>query len=99
MSLVFWFLQMFGRRSKQDEEEPLLPNKREALEDYQTLPHLQASPNISQQREWLHIDQAGNIWSINNWKPDFLIDKLLNPGGDGILIFVGLAAPPVSRGF
>ena len=20
------------------------------------------------------IDQAGNIWSINNWKPDFDID-------------------------
>ena len=41
------------------------------------------------------IDQAGNIWSINNWKPDFDIDTLGgNPGGDGIIIFVGLAAPP-----
>lgn len=40
------------------------------------------------------IDQAGNVWSINNWKPDFLVDALLNPGGDGILIFVGLATPP-----
>jgi len=41
------------------------------------------------------IDQAGNIWSINNWKPDFDIDtKGENPGGDGIIIFVGLAAPP-----
>ncbi len=40
------------------------------------------------------IDQAGNIWSINNWKPDFDIDILSNPGGDGIIIFVGLAAPP-----
>ena len=40
------------------------------------------------------IDQAGNIWSINNWKPDFDIDVSSNPGGDGIIIFVGLAPPP-----
>src|SRR6266487_4597692 len=40
------------------------------------------------------IDRAGNVWSINNWKPDFDIDILSNPGGDGIIIFVGLAAPP-----
>ncbi len=43
------------------------------------------------------IDQAGNVWSINNWKPDFDIDMLLNPGGDGILIFVGLAAPLMAQ--
>jgi hypothetical protein len=43
------------------------------------------------------IDQAGNIWSINNWKPDFDIDTIgQNPGGDGIIIFVGLAPPPRS---
>jgi hypothetical protein len=43
----------------------------------------------------LRIDQAGNIWSVNNWKPDFSIDTVGgNPGGDGIIIFVGLAAPP-----
>jgi sugar lactone lactonase YvrE len=40
------------------------------------------------------IDQAGNIWSINNWKPDIDIDVCCNPGGDGAVIFVGLAAPP-----
>jgi len=40
------------------------------------------------------IDQAGNLWTINNYKPDFDIDVLSNPGGDGIVIFVGLAAPP-----
>ncbi|MGC1323201.1 MAG: hypothetical protein WA849_13535 [Candidatus Udaeobacter sp.] len=40
------------------------------------------------------IDQAGNIWSLNNWKPDFDIDASSNPGGDGIIIFVGLAVPP-----
>ncbi len=42
----------------------------------------------------LVIDQAGNIWSLNNWKPDFDIDVSSNPGGDGIIIFVGLAVPP-----
>jgi hypothetical protein len=42
----------------------------------------------------LGIDQAGNIWSLNNWKPDFDIDTIgQNPGGDGIIIFVGLASP------
>lgn len=40
------------------------------------------------------IDQAGNVWSLNNWKPDFDIDIASNPGGDGIIIFVGLAPPP-----
>jgi hypothetical protein len=39
------------------------------------------------------IDQAGNIWSVNNFKPDFDVDAI-NPGGDGIIIFVGLAVPP-----
>jgi streptogramin lyase len=43
------------------------------------------------------IDQAGNIWSLNNWKPDFDIDASLNPGGDGIIIFVGLAPPPTTH--
>ena len=43
------------------------------------------------------IDQAGNIWSINNWKPDVDIDFTVNPGGDGIVIFVGLAAPPTTQ--
>jgi hypothetical protein len=41
------------------------------------------------------IGQAGNVWSINNSEPDFDIDVASNPGGDGIVIFVGLAAPPV----
>ena len=46
----------------------------------------------------LGIDQAGNIWSINNWKPDFYIDTIgMNPGGDGIVIFVGLAPPPTTQ--
>lgn len=40
------------------------------------------------------IDQAGNIWSLNNWKPDFDFDLCCDPGGDGVVIFVGLAAPP-----
>jgi hypothetical protein len=43
------------------------------------------------------IDQAGNIWTVNNWKPDIDIDFGGNPGGDGIVIFVGLAAPPTTQ--
>ena len=47
----------------------------------------------------LQIDSAGNIWTFNNWKPDFDTDfgsdtVQGNPGGDGIVIFVGLAPPP-----
>ena len=49
---------------------------------------------VASYTEGLEFNQAGNIWSINNWKPDFDIDILSNPGGDGIIIFVGLAAPP-----
>jgi sugar lactone lactonase YvrE len=40
------------------------------------------------------IDRAGNVWATNNWKPDFTVD-LVNSGGDGICIFVGLAKPKV----
>ena len=47
------------------------------------------------------IDQAGNVWALNNWKPSFDVDMPLpptqanpgNPGGDGVVIFVGLAKP------
>ena len=46
----------------------------------------------------VNIDQAGNLWFINNWKPDFYIDTIGgNPGGDGIIIFVGLAPPPTTQ--
>lgn len=41
------------------------------------------------------IDQAGNVWVLNNWKPNFDAD-LINPGGDGVVIFVGMAKPGVS---
>ncbi|MFL6214249.1 MAG: hypothetical protein ACJ74J_10210 [Blastocatellia bacterium] len=43
------------------------------------------------------IDQAGNVWAVNNWKPNFDTDASAatgNPGGDGIVIFLGLAKPP-----
>jgi len=46
------------------------------------------------------IDQAGNVWAINNWKPNFDADvspETGNPGGDGIVIFVGLAKPPIKK--
>lgn len=40
------------------------------------------------------IDRAGNLWALNNWKNKFAVDFVENPGGDGVVIFVGLAAPP-----
>jgi hypothetical protein len=40
------------------------------------------------------VDAAGNVWTCNNWKPDFDNDTIGgNPGGDGILIWIGLAKP------
>ena len=46
------------------------------------------------------VDMAGNVWVTNNWKPSTVVDVLGipmdpggNPGGDGIVIFVGMAAP------
>ncbi|HEX6096782.1 MAG TPA: hypothetical protein VF432_10700 [Thermoanaerobaculia bacterium] len=47
----------------------------------------------------LQVDAAGNVWTCNNWKPNFTADnKGGNPGGDGIVIFVGVATPVVPRG-
>ena len=46
------------------------------------------------------IDQAGNVWAMNNWKPNFDVDiagDKANPGGDGIVISVGLAKPPTKK--
>lgn len=40
-----------------------------------------------------HIDRAGNLWVTNNWKPSLLIDATTNPGGDGMVVFIGLAKP------
>lgn len=43
------------------------------------------------------IDQAGNVWVVNNWKPRFRTNfppDTGNPGGEGVVIFVGLAKPP-----
>ncbi|HYC58507.1 MAG TPA: hypothetical protein VEK79_02985 [Thermoanaerobaculia bacterium] len=53
----------------------------------------------------VNIDAAGNVWTCNNWKPDFNTDLFgdplngvaANPGGDGMVIFVGLAKPPRNR--
>ncbi|NOQ72114.1 MAG: hypothetical protein GQ574_08940 [Crocinitomix sp.] len=39
------------------------------------------------------IDGAGNLWVMNNWKPSATIDLLENPGGDGVVIFLGVASP------
>ncbi|MCH9651470.1 MAG: hypothetical protein K0U98_24805 [Deltaproteobacteria bacterium] len=40
------------------------------------------------------VDRAGNLWACNNWKPSAAIDVVQgDPGGDGMVIFVGVAAP------
>lgn len=47
------------------------------------------------------IDAAGNVWVVNNWKPRFATafpPNEGNPGGDGVVIFVGLARPPRPTG-
>ena len=44
----------------------------------------------------VNADMAGNIWAANNWKPSIFNDvnpNDANPGGDGMVIFVGVAAP------
>lgn len=41
----------------------------------------------------IRVDAAGNVWVTNNWKPDFEVDVTNNPGGDGIVVFLGLAYP------
>jgi hypothetical protein len=44
----------------------------------------------------VNADMAGHIWAANNWKPSAYIDGVSsdpNPGGDGMVIFVGLGAP------
>lgn len=39
-------------------------------------------------------DRAGNLWVSNNWKPNFNSNVFGgNPGGDGMVIFIGIAAP------
>lgn len=40
------------------------------------------------------VDAAGNLWVTNNWKPSGAIDTAGgNPGGDGIVVFLGVASP------
>ena len=41
----------------------------------------------------INVDCAGNIWTCNNWKPCFFSDNFINPGGDGMVVFIGLASP------
>ena len=38
------------------------------------------------------VDPSGNLWGTNNWK---VVPPANNPGGDAIVIFVGIAAPLV----
>lgn len=41
----------------------------------------------------VNVDAAGNVWAANNWKPSWVIDVAKNPGGDAMVVFVGLATP------
>jgi hypothetical protein len=41
----------------------------------------------------VEIDGAGNLWAMNNWKPAATVDVTANPGGDGVVIFIGVAEP------
>lgn len=43
-----------------------------------------------------NIDRAGNLWAINNWKPSGINDLTENPGGDGAVIFIGVAKPIIT---
>lgn len=38
----------------------------------------------------LGLDSSGNVWVTNNWKQ---IPARINPGGDGLVAFIGLASP------
>lgn len=60
------------------------------------------SYNPLMRQTFVLIDSAGNVWVTNNWKvepvegpsiPGNLKPSGLNPGGDGVVAFVGLAKP------
>ena len=38
------------------------------------------------------IDGAGNLWALNNWKPSLINNLTKNPGGDGAVVFIGVAS-------
>lgn len=38
------------------------------------------------------IDTGGNLWALNNWKPSLINNFTQNPGGDGVVVFIGLAS-------
>lgn len=38
----------------------------------------------------VQVDPSGNLWVTNNWK---IIPIQNNPGGESIMIFIGIAAP------
>ena len=44
-----------------------------------------------------NIDIAGNLWAVNNWKPAIIQDFESNPGGDGAVVFIGVAFPATTN--
>lgn len=43
-----------------------------------------------QRNTGISIDPSGNVWLTNNWLDD---PPLTNPGGDGLVMFIGIASP------
>lgn len=58
-------------------------NPSELMQSFQPLMRMTAT----------RIDKVGNLWAINNWKPAAEVDLKENPGGDGLVIFIGAAVP------
>ena len=66
-------------------EEVLLSN-REPL--FQNLEIKSFNPLMRQTS--CHFNKFGYLWITNNWKPPFLQDIIINPGGDGVIVYYGL---------
>ena len=61
---------------------------------YDTLP-VEGNPSFAplMRQTVAKADCAGNVWVTNNFKPNLPVDLVKLPGGDGMVVFVGLAAP------
>jgi len=43
-----------------------------------------------QRNTGMGVDSSGNLWLTNNWKNK---PVQINPGGNGLVVFIGLAGP------
>jgi hypothetical protein len=69
----------------------LLSNGRQLYGELFGAPRPSYSPLMKQ--TVAKADCAGNVWVTNNFKPNFLVNLTTLPGGDAMVVFVGLAAP------